>query len=145
MAGQRTTFKLIVTASFSTIVAPATAQSQSMDLFAMSLHQYRAQAQQTDFGSTMHLEYTDHGTEPSSISVLLSDSSNQRGGFHTPGMSNTTTGIQRGNQQHGINARELFSPKTDELFVVPLPPAAFAGFGLLAGVAGVRYMRGIKD
>ena len=33
------------------------------------------------------------------------------------------------------------APKTDTLTIVPLPPAAFAGLGLLAGVAGIRAFR----
>ncbi len=37
-----------------------------------------------------------------------------------------------------------FTAKEDNLNVVPLPPAAFAGLGMLAGIAGIRYLRNRK-
>ena len=37
-----------------------------------------------------------------------------------------------------------FTPKEDNLNVVPLPPAAFVGLGMLAGIAGVRNWRNRK-
>lgn len=46
----------------------------------------------------------------------------------------------RATNVHGAHAE----PKTDNLNIVPLPPAAFAGLGLLVGIAGVRYMRNRK-
>ena len=78
----------------------------------------------------------------SSIVVLLNPPAEQtQGRFADFGFEGSDDYDTRGRNMTGINGRQDFTPKQDDLNVVPLPPATFAGFGLLAGLAGVRYMR----
>lgn len=73
------------------------------------------------------------------IRVVLGDQGSRFDGFESAfgdGLGNQG----RAQNIHGANAE----PKTDNFHVVPLPPAAFAGLGMLAGIAGVRYLRNRK-
>jgi hypothetical protein len=44
---------------------------------------------------------------------------------------------------HSLDMIDVFD-KTEPLNVVPLPPAALAGIGLLAGLAGTRFLRSAR-
>lgn len=70
------------------------------------------------------------------IHILVSDQSNP---FNTIDPLLDGGFDNRSGTQNMNNTR--FSPKPDSVNVVPLPPAALAGMGMLAGIAGVRYMR----
>ncbi len=81
-----------------------------------------------------------------SIKVFIPASSQNNQG--NSGQSNgfdlstiTSSGVRLGTVNMN-NTR--FTTKEDNLNVVPLPPAAFAGLGMLAGIAGTRYLRNRK-
>ena len=94
----------------------------------------------------VQVDSSDFGALTNSITLLLNDS-NQQDRFSFEGMNGDQGNdfANRGRNQQGANASGFITPKTDNLNVVPLPPAAFAGFGLLAGVAGIRYLRKSKS
>lgn len=75
-----------------------------------------------------------------SIVVLLNPPADQ-GRFSDLGFQGSDTTDVYGRSNTRINDRQSHSPKEDDLNVVPLPPMTFAGFGLLAGLAGARYLR----
>ena len=47
----------------------------------------------------------------------------------------------QGRSQQNFSNFDSIIPKEDNLNIVPLPTAAIAGFGLLSGLAGIRYIR----
>ncbi len=73
---------------------------------------------------------------PAKLLILVSGQSNQGNGFDLS-MINSS-----GSQSQSANMDSTrFTPKEDGLNVVPLPPAALAGLGMLVGIAGARYLR----
>lgn len=99
-----------------------------------------ASAQSASGGMLLELQDVAHEGELGSIVVLLNPPADQ-GRFADLGFEGGDNTNVYGRSNTNINGRQNFSPKEDDLNVVPLPPATFAGFGLLAGLAGVRYMR----
>jgi len=140
MSGNRSIFTTFIAVGLGCAASSVYAQNSGFGSFGMSLHNQLSQPQQYDLGSTVQFESFEFG----SIVVLLDNPTEQASRFSDMGSSDSDPAGQRGQSQRGIDARDSFTPKPDNLFVVPLPPAAFAGFGLLAGVAGVRCIRRIK-
>ncbi len=143
MSGHSMTRNLLIAAGLCAACSITTAQSNGLGAFAMSMHEHMIAASQNDTGPAFSFQTTDFGGDLSSITVLLDPGSTTQGRFH--GLNNAgSDDDMRGGTSQGLNSFNEFTPKEDGLNVVPLPPAAFAGFGLLTGVAGVRYFRRIK-
>lgn len=99
-----------------------------------------ASAQSVSGGALLELQDVAGEGEFGSIAVLLNPPADQ-GRFADLGFEGSDTTDVYGRNSTSVDGRQNFSPKEDDLNVVPLPPATFAGFGLLAGLAGVRYLR----
>ncbi len=81
---------------------------------------------------------------PAKVLILVSNQSNQGNNGQTNGFdlsTITSSGIHSG--VANMNSTR-FTTKEDGLNVVPLPPAALVGFGMLIGIAGVRHLRNRK-
>lgn len=144
MSGFSTFRPLITTAGFCALAAVAGAQSSAMHDFAISLHeQLGAPAEhQADLGF-VSIRF-DEQTAASLGAFLNADTQSPAGQTGFAAMNNGHIGQSRHTQQ-GLHSFDSFMPKEDGLTVVPLPPAAFAGFGLLAAFAGIRYARKNKN
>ncbi len=81
---------------------------------------------------------------PAKVLILVSNQSNQDNNGQGNGFdlsTITSSGVWSGAANMN-NTR--FTTKEDGLNVVPLPPAALVGFGMLVGIAGVRHLRNRK-
>jgi len=91
--------------------------------------------------------------KPAVMSVVADNQSNSQAGstFGTSGrfdrfeaiafdFADTTTGNTFGSVLSGLNKSDA-GVITDGVQVVPLPSAALAGMGMLAGIAGIGYLR----
>ncbi len=116
------------------------AQLSHSNAFAMSIHDSMTQLESSTRGIVIDLETTEFNAQTVSFGVLLNQTD---GGIASDlaGLENDFDSAQRGRLQSGIDAGRFVQPKEDNLNVVPLPSAAFAGFALLAGFAGVRFIR----
>ncbi len=124
-------------------LASAQRDTNNLTTFALDLHNNtvvvdQAIAPHADRTSNQILDLSENTAAqnsmfPSGIQFLIPASGPQEGGFNPT--ANTISHSQFG--PVGIdNAQAVTKP--DILLIVPLPPAAFAGLGLLCGIAGVR-------
>ena len=74
--------------------------------------------------------------------AVYGNASYSNGGVNTAAttLANTVTAGTYGSSVKGLRAMVSGSSQ-DQLYVVPLPPAAFAGLATLAGIAGVSRLR----
>ena len=99
-----------------------------------------SQSQQTQ-SPIVQFENIEFNGQSHTFVVLLNQDQGRSGvGFRDMPQDNTGS-ARSGRNFHDIDARGFTSPKDDNLSIVPLPPAALAGLGLLAGIAGVRDLR----
>lgn len=144
MIGLRHIRPTLLAAGFCAATSLASAQSE-MGVFALSLHEQLDNSNQPelDFGLTNSQINDQLGT--SIIFLLDAGPQTRDDGLRGLSAMGSGTTAQRGRSQQGLHSFSEFMPKEDTLNIVPLPSAALAGFGLLAGVAGVRYIRKIKN
>ncbi len=131
----------------------ATAQSTPLGLFALSLHEQLSTAgQSVDVDAAFvtapietHSFQSQFGGLDGSIGFMLDPQEQPSIGLR--GLANLNLGqvTNQGGMQHSAGGSNQMIPKEDGLTIVPLPSAAFAGFGLLAGAAGIRCFRKIKS
>ena len=126
--------------------ASAQGNANNLNTFALDLHNntvvvHQAIAPQADRTSNQILDLSQNTTVgnsmfPAGIQFLIPASGPQEGGFNPS--ASTISHNQYGSV--GITKADAVT-KPDILFIVPLPPAAFAGLGLLCGIAGVRTLK----
>jgi hypothetical protein len=89
----------------------------------------------------VQFENFDFQGQSQSFVVLLNQNQDRSGfGFQDLPIGTNDFSSRLHNPQ-GIDASSFVRPKDEGLNIVPLPPAAFAGVGLLAGIVGVRALR----
>lgn len=142
-----------ITAALLASGSVATAQSTPLGQFALSLHEQLSTAGQTvdvDAGFVSapietHSFHSQFVGLDGSIGSMLAPQEQPSIGLR--GLANLNLGqvTNQGGMQHGVGDSNQIIPKEDGLTIVPLPSAAFAGLGLLAGAAGIRCFRKIKS
>jgi hypothetical protein len=144
MKAHNSTTKLLALLSLASLTTVSAAQSGTQGI-AFSMQ--NSILEQLNQDVVVQIESNEFGSLTRSITLLLNNSTQQDrfsfDGINDAGGSNDFT--NRGRNQQGANASGFVTPKTDNLNVVPLPPAALAGFGLLAGFAGIRYLRNARN
>lgn len=122
----------------------ASAQSGPLNAFALSLQDDLSYTSQPELVINETLAHLDSQSAPElgrSVVRMLGGDSPSRGG---PSGLQTMESVELGRSQQGLQTFNHTTPKEDPLTTVPLPSAALAGFGLIAGIAGVRLLRNTK-
>lgn len=129
MIGKKTSISMMLLAGVGSS-SMAYAQMSNPGVFVLSLQDSVVQAE---------LQGVNLNSQQGSIVQLMSNLDQREGSFFR-GLEtqNSEDFANRGRNLNAIDAGRFVQPKEDNLNVVPLPSAAFAGFGLLIGAAGVR-------
>ena len=129
MIGKKTSISMMLLAGVGSS-SMAAAQMSNPGVFAMSLQDslVRIDTQSVDL----------NGQQGSIVLLMNGANQDQQSLFRDLDPQNGEDFANRGRDLNAIDAGRFVQPKEDNLNVVPLPSAAFAGFGLLIGAAGVR-------
>jgi len=113
----------------------------AIDTFKLDLvqaHQHKADAKALpEFFVISTNDLGVNSSLPMGFKILIGNQDNQSNG-HVPSVADLINTPSRG--QVGVFGLDAI-PNEDSLNIVPLPPAALGGLGLLVGLAGVRYLR----
>jgi hypothetical protein len=134
---------LISLAAIAATTSMASAQRtfETIDSFKLDLvqaHQHKADTEALpEFFVISSSDLGVNSSLPMGFKILIGNQDNQSNGY-VPSVADLINSPSRG--QVGVFGLDAI-PKEDSLNIVPLPPAALGGLGLLAGLAGVRYLR----
>ena len=134
----------LVAIAAGTSMAPAQRALGSIDTFKLDLlqaHQHRADAEALpEFFIISTNDLGVNSSLPMGFKILIGNQNNRSSG-HVPSVADLINAPSRG-QVNAFGPDAI--PKGDSLNIVPLPPTALGGLALLAGLAGVRYLRRSK-